>query len=270
MKAQAKEYYDQYKDLKKSFIKERLQLNEEKKLIQEYENKLSKEKEKIDQLLDEDLREKVYLKNKVGIQNSLYIDQDIDEMVEILNTLKFENNIFLGLSEKESTILKFVLNKYKFNKNEENLVQMFKNTYKNEEEENLITKIEETVNELLVENKISDIKIKQVTDTQFQFNNYTTNLIWDNGQLKLKEICEVTNKNSNDDINLEKLIKKKDNKEEFVILEDWLISNFPYSAPKFVDRNVSRLNSIQKSILNKTELLGKKTNILKSKISGEI
>lgn len=260
MKIQAKQYYDQYKDFKKSFVQERLQLNEEKRLIVEYENKLVMEKEKIDLMLDEDLREKVYIKNKVGIQNSVYIDQDIDEMVDILNTLKFENNIYQGLNNKETEILQFVLNKYKFNRNEENLLQTFKHNYKNEQEENLITKIEESVNDLLQDNRITEIKIKQINTSEFQFNDFSTQIICDNGILKVREIPkeekETDEKLQKDTLSMEdKNLNKID---EFIILEDWLISKFPVKINKTNDKTFSRLQSFQNSIVKTVEKLNKK------------
>lgn len=308
MKIQAKQYYDQYKELKKAFIQERLQLNEEKKLIQEYESKIALEKEKVEAKIEEDLREKVFLKNKIGIQNSLYYDQDIDDMIEILNTLKFENDLYKGLSDKEVSILKFVLNKYKFSKNEEDLVHTFKESYKNEEEENLINKIEDTVNHLMSENKIGEFKIKQISNCQFQFNNYVGSLILDNGVLKVKETLlananslstpKVNNKEEVKGVDkLDKLDKPKEkitveqgkndyfspkhsevsnehlksekDKDEYFNFEEWLIMKFPYSQPKFLDKTLTQINSIQKSYIGKQaekmkkHFGGKKINDLK-------
>jgi hypothetical protein len=271
MKIQAKQYYDQYKEFKKSFVQERLQLNEEKRLIVEYENKLLAEKEKIDVMLEEDLREKVYIKNKVGIQNSVYIDQDIDEMVDILNTLKFENDIYQGLDSKETEILQFVLNKYKLNRNEENLLQTFKNNYKNEQEENLISKIEESVNDLLQDNRITEIKIKQLNTSEFQFNDYKTKVFYDNGIMKVKEISkENNNKEAEEKFKLENLETINLNKnDDYVVLEDWLISKFPFIVNKNIDKTVSRLQSFQNSIVKTVEKLNKKT-MPKKKMSKKV
>lgn len=238
MKHEARQYYENYKELKKAFAQERLQLFEETKKVQDIEKRVLCEKEKVDLLYEEDLREKVYFKNKIGFQNSIYLDQDIDDMIDILNTLKFENDIFDGLSEKEVSMLNFVLNKYKGSKNEATLIQTFKACYKDEEEENLVSKIEFIVNELVSENKINEIKIHQITNTQFEFNDIKANLFIENGALKVKP----------DTADLNKKGSKIESKEEFVNLDAWLITNFPYKPPKYLGKTNAAVQSLKKSV----------------------
>lgn len=269
------------------------------------EKRYKQEKENTDKFLEDNLREKVFFKNKVGIQNSNYIDSEIDQMVDILNTLKFDNDIFSDLTKKEEEILNYVLNRFKLSNKEETLISKFKDTYTNLSEELLIKQIEELTNNLLKNDSITEIDIKQNSDKEFIINNtYLAEFELENGILNIKIIKKFepkrksTNnndrKNTNelksslksgtslyntgnlekntDNLNSDKFISNKSvmkltiENPEFVNFENWLLKTFPASTitNKIVDKNVSKIQSLQKSMIIKQVEKIRKNSIAKS------
>lgn len=269
------------------------------------EKRYKQEKENTDKFLEDNLREKVFFKNKVGIQNSNYIDSEIDQIVDILNTLKFDNDIFSDLTKKEEEILNYVLNRFKLSNKEETLISKFKDTYTNLSEELLIKQIEELTNNLLKNDSITEIDIKQNSDKEFIINNtYLAEFELENGILNIKIIKKFepkrksTNnndrKNTNelksslksgtnlyntgnlekntDNLNSDKFISNKSvmkltiENPEFVNFENWLLKTFPASTitNKIVDKNVSKIQSLQKSMIIKQVEKIRKNSIAKS------
>ena len=201
------------------------------------------EKEKTSIMIEEDLREKVFFKNKVGLQNSLYLDQDIESMIDVLNTLKYENNIFEGMSDKERNILELTLNSK--DNNYQSLAQVYKDNYKNEEEEKIISKIEDLVNTLIQENKIDNINIKQVEGNDFEFNG-----------IKL-----IVQKNDQDTI----VVNSQSNQQNAIqeTLENWLVNNFPFKQPKYLEKTNAAYQSIQKSLNKAVERTIARKSVMK-------
>lgn len=302
LKKESVQYYEDYKELKKRFTLERVIIKEEKVTIEEMEKKYRQEKENTEKFLEDNLREKVFFKNKVGIQNSNYIDSEIDQMVDILNTLKFDNDIFSDLSKKEEEILNYVLNRFKLSNKEETLINKFKDTYTNLSEELLIKQIEELTNNLIKNDSIAEIDIKQNSDKEFIINNtYLAEIEIENGVLqikilkKLEQKRKMTNnerkhtnelKNSlksgtslyntgnldknTDILSSDKLISNKSvmkltiENPEFVNFENWLLKTFPAPTNKVVDKNVSKIQSLQKSMIIKQVEKIRKNSVAKS------
>ena len=146
------------------------------KLKTNYDKILNKEKE---------INEKYNL-NLIEIPDN----KDIYIMIDILNTLKKSNlDITKKLSKKEAFELNEILKKRDFtysndNKNENN---------ENEEEydnDPIVSSIEEIVNRNFIMNLIPMIKIEQIDNNNYLFNNKKVYLLFDNQnktQLKTNE-----------------------------------------------------------------------------------
>lgn len=252
MKQESIEHYDTYKQLKKSYIKERNKVREDYEKLKILEQHITDERNKLTLQYEEDAKEKTYFKNKVGLQNSMYQDTDIDDMIDILNTIKLETDIYKGLDESEQEVLKYVLDRYNCKEKEIKLKDAFKEAYVNEEEENLIKNLEDLVNDLVNKDKIQDIKITQINNTQYQFNDIKVNLIIENNEIKIKDNIE-----NNEHIKERSTLKEYNSSEVHNNLKSWLIKNFPN---KVKAKTNDAIESIQKTLNKATEKIYSRKN----------
>lgn len=111
-------------------------------------------------------------------------------MVEILNAVKHDIDITSGLNENQVFALNQILLKYKEKNEEEKILNSSL----------IIDKIEDVVNFLYKQGKIKTIEIKQITETEYEFNSVTIVL----------------------SLEVDKLIVEKAN----ITLEEWLLQNF--------------------------------------------
>jgi len=114
-------------------------------------------------------------------------------MVDILNSIKnTEADIYANLNDTQKASLNEILEKYK-NSNEEKkngkngnqIILSEENA--NEEDDIIISKIEDVVNENFTKKKIINIKIDQVNDDIFKFNDKNAVLFIENDILKVRE-----------------------------------------------------------------------------------
>ena len=174
---------EKYNNEKKEYLKKISSMNKElnfkkekvEKLKNDYDKVLNKEKE---------INEKYNL-NLIDIPDN----KDIYIMIDILNTLKKSNlDITKKLSKKEAFELNEILKKRD---------KTYSNDNKNENSENeeydndpIVSSIEEIVNRNFVMNLIPMIKIEQIDNNNYLFNNKKVFLLFDNQnktQLKTNE-----------------------------------------------------------------------------------
>ena len=175
---------EKYNNEKKEYIKKSSSFNKELNLQKE---KMEKLKTNYDKILnkEKEINEKYNL-NLIEIPDN----KDINIMIDILNTLKKSNlDITKKLNKKEAFELNEILKKRDFtysndNKNENN---------ENEEEydnDPIVSSIEEIVNRNFIMNLIPMIKIEQIDNNNYLFNNKKVYLLFDNQnktQLKTNE-----------------------------------------------------------------------------------
>lgn len=233
IKFQAKDYYERYKEAKRNFKRERRDLKNKNKML-EYETKMNiEENGKIHKNLNDVKNELSFFKNKVGIKDPLLnSDDDLLLMVEILSSVRGEVDITAGLDEDQKASLEEILEKYRqegpedeLKKNlDNNEIEITEENYINDEE--IIKKIEDIVNENFYNKKITNVKIDQISEDTFKFNNKNVVLYIENDILKVRE-------------------------KGFNNFEEWIIQHFPTTVEKPVQvkkvaNGKSALNSIDK------------------------
>lgn len=221
MKSTAKEYYEKYKEVRRKFEAERKGYTEQLKAMTEVKSALMKENKKVNLIISEEQKEKVYISKKMGLRNTTYVDEDIDDMIDILNTLKHDNNVYDGLSDCEKEILKNVLSRYSEpHIDEKNLYDYIEIA----DHDTLQSRIEELIGMLSLEKKISVVKVRKETETLFEFNSRPLTLYIDGSTIMVKD--------------------------QNIALEKWLIENFPHIveeiAPKSIEARKSNYKSIKK------------------------
>lgn len=151
-------------------------------------------------------------------------------MVEILNAVKHDIDITSGLNENQVFALNQILLKYKEKNEEEKILNSSL----------IIDKIEDVVNYLYKQGKIKNIEIKQITETEYEFNS----------------VAIVLN------LDVDKLIVEKAN----ITLEEWLLQNFSVSPsieakvqPKSTTSTTTKKEEKKSSSTTNIESIKKKT-----------
>ena len=173
LKFQAKDYYDKYKELKKK-----------------ENNKISKE-------IDEVKIEIDIFNNKLGLSPNQK-DEETEIMLDILRSLKEKNvDIYEGLNKNQIDFLNEMMkesdniNNMDMNNNGNNYNgnEMQKDNESNDdsvEGEKYAKAIEDVANKIYSQNLIPDIKIEQIENNVYAFNDKEVTLKFDeNDQLKL-------------------------------------------------------------------------------------
>ena len=204
LKIQAKDYYDKYKELKENYEKEKKEFLEKNKM-QENENKLSKEESmKISKEIDEVKNEIDIFNNKLGLPPNQK-DEETEIMLDILQNLKEKNvDIYEGLNKNQIDFLNEMM---KESDNNINLINnkinndninndINNNEYQKDNESNddslegekYAKAIEDIANKIYNQNLIPDIKIAQIENNIYSFNDKEVTLQFDeNDQLKLMD-----------------------------------------------------------------------------------
>ena len=198
LKSQAKDYYDKYKELKENYEKEKKeflmknkQIEIEDKLNNEENNKISKEIEEVKKEID-------LFNNKLGLPPNQK-DEETEIMLDIIRSLKEKNvDIYEGLNKNQVEFLNEMLtesdnNNISSNNNiiNNNYLQndMQKDNESNDdslEGEKYAKAIEDIANKIYSQNLIPDIKIAQIENNIYSFNDKEVTLKFDeNDQLKL-------------------------------------------------------------------------------------
>ena len=204
LKFQAKDYYDKYKELKDKYEKEKKDFlikykesEKEKELNRQENNKISKEIEEVSNEID-------LFNNKLGLPPNQK-DEETEIMLDIIRTLKEKNvDIYEGLNKNQIDFLNEMLiesdnniNNININNNINNNV-INNNYMQNEiqkendsnddslEGEKYAKAIEDIANRIYSQNLIPDIKIEQIENNIYAFNDKEVTLKFDeNDQLKL-------------------------------------------------------------------------------------
>ena len=190
LKVQAKDYYDKYKELKDNYEKEKKdflskykesELNKE--LNKQENNKISKEIEEVKNEID-------LFNNKLGLPPNQK-DEETEIMLDIIKSLKEKNvDIYEGLNKNQVEFLNEML-KESDNINIGNDIQneIQKENESNDdslEGEKYAKAIEDIANKIYSMNLIPDIKIEQIENNIYAFNDKEVTLKFDeNDQLKL-------------------------------------------------------------------------------------
>ena len=190
LKVQAKDYYDKYKELKDNYEKEKKdflskykesELNKE--INKQENNKISKEIEEVKNEID-------LFNNKLGLPPNQK-DEETEIMLDIIKSLKEKNvDIYEGLNKNQVEFLNEML-KESDNINIGNDVQneIQKENESNDdslEGEKYAKAIEDIANKIYSMNLIPDIKIEQIENNIYAFNDKEVTLKFDeNDQLKL-------------------------------------------------------------------------------------
>ena len=192
IKFQAKDYYERYKELKKTFKKERRDLRNKNKML-EHEHKVNVEDNSRIAVILEDVRGEVdFFKYKTGIKDSnLPKDDDLVLLVEILDSMKNSDiDITAGLDDTQKASLYEILDKYRGGEQEESYADKngeIEGEDKFVNDEIIISKIEDIVNENFGKGKIINIKIDQVSDDTFKFNDKNALLYVEGDVLRIRE-----------------------------------------------------------------------------------
>ena len=198
LKFQAKDYYEKYKELKDNYEKEKKDFlikykesEKEKELNKQENNKISKEIEEVKNEID-------LFNNKLGLPPNQK-DEETEIMLDIIKTLKEKNvDIYEGLNKNQVDFLNEML-KEPDNNNIDNFNNNINNNYmQNEiqkendsnddslEGEKYAKAIEDIANRIYSQNLIPDIKIEQIENNIYAFNDKEVTLKFDeNDQLKL-------------------------------------------------------------------------------------
>ena len=179
LKFQAKDYYDRYKDLKKTFDKERKEFQMKKKVIQCEEKLNQDENEKIGKEITDVKNEIEFFQKKLGITQENK-DDETEIMIDILKSLKEKNvDIYEGLSKEQIEFVNDVLNEKPDNEGDISNDSI--------EGEKYAKAIEEIANRMYNQKLIHDIKIKQIETNVYSFNDKEVSLMFDeNDTLKCK------------------------------------------------------------------------------------
>ena len=198
LKFQAKEYYEKYKELKenyekekKEFLDKRKEIENEEKLKKDENNKIAKEIEEVKNEID-------IFNNKLGLPPNQK-DEETEIMLDILRSLKEKNvDIYEGLNKNQIEFLKEMLTEPDTNLDMNNNAVNNNNYMQNElqkddasdddslEGEKYAKAIEDIANKIYSQNLIPDIKIEQIENNIYSFNDKEVTLKFDeNDQLKL-------------------------------------------------------------------------------------
>ena len=192
LKFQAKDFYEKYKELKKSFVLERRDLKS--KLIA-MDNQTAANIEENNRLHSklEDLRTEVqFFSHEIGAEDdAVYKEEDYQVMLAIINNVtRNGGDVYDGLNEKERKELQKVMNKYQQD------LELIENA--------IPTRLEAVINDLFLNKKV--IKSVAVSETEipdtYKFDNKTVTLYMQNNVLKVKE-------------------------KGFASFEDWIVTYFP-------------------------------------------
>ena len=197
LKLQSKEYYDKYKELKENYEKEKKDFLIKYK-DSEKENELNKqENNKISKEIDEVKNEIDLFNSKLGLPLNQK-DEETEIMLDIIKTLKEKNvDIYEGLNKNQVEFLNEMLqesdNSNNINDNVINNNYMPNDTQKENdsnddslEGEKYAKAIEDVANRIYSQNLIPDIKIEQIENNIYAFNDKEVTLKFDeNDQLKL-------------------------------------------------------------------------------------
>ena len=196
LKFQAKDYYDKYKELKNNYEKEKKEFLMKNKVL-ECEDKLNKEENnKISKEIDEVKNEIDQFNNKLGLSPNQK-DEETEIMLDILRSLKEKNvDIYEGLNKNQIDFLNEMMkesdnaNNMDMNNNiNNNGNEMPKDNESNDdsvEGEKYAKAIEDIANKIYSQNLIPDIKIEQIENNIYAFNDKEVTLKFDeNDQLKL-------------------------------------------------------------------------------------
>ena len=202
LKFQAKDYYEKYKELKenyekekKEFLDKRKEIENEEKLNKDENNKIAKEIEEVKNEID-------IFNNKLGLPPNQK-DEETEIMLDILRSLKEKNvDIYEGLNKNQIEFLNEMLIEPDTNINMDNNNAMNSNNnyIQNEmpkdnesnddslEGEKYAKAIEDIANKIYSQNLIPDIKIEQIENNIYSFNDKEVTLKFDeNDQLKLSD-----------------------------------------------------------------------------------
>lgn len=187
LKFQAKDYYDRYKELKKTFDKERKEFQNKKKVIQCEEKLNQEEHSKINKEINdvkneiESFQKKLGMNNQDNNNNNPAKDDETEIMIEILRSLKEKNvDIYEGLSKDQIDFLKEIMSE------EDAEVADNMSNDDSVEGEKFAKAIEDVANRIYNQNLISDIKISQIETNVYSFNDKEVALVFDeNDKLRL-------------------------------------------------------------------------------------
>ena len=179
LKFQAKDYYDRYKELKKTFDKERKEFQMKKKVIQCEEKLNQDENEKIGKEIADVKTEIEFFQKKLGM-NQDNKDDETEIMIDILKSLKEKNvDIYEGLSKDQVEFINDILNEKK-----EEDPDVSNDSI---EGEKYAKAIEDVANRIYNQNLIPNINIKQIETNVYSFNDKEVSLMFDdNDRLKCK------------------------------------------------------------------------------------
>ena len=194
LKFQAKDYYDKYKELKTNYEKEKKEFLMKNKVL-ECEDKLNKEENnKISKEIDEVKNEIDLFNNKLGLSPNQK-DEETEIMLDILRSLKEKNvDIYEGLNKNQIDFLNEMMKEsdnqnMDINNMNNNNNDMPKDNESNDdsvEGEKYAKAIEDIANKIYSQNLIPDIKIEQIENNIYAFNDKEVTLKFDeNDQLKL-------------------------------------------------------------------------------------
>ena len=170
LKFQAKDYYDRYKELKKTFDKERREFQMKKKVIQCEEKLNQDESDKIGKEIAEVKNELEFFQKKLGM-NQDSKDDETEIMIDILKSLKEKKiDIYERLSKDQAEFINEILNKKKEDADASN---------DSIEGEKFAKAIEDIANRIYNQNLIPNIKIEQIETNVYSFNDKEVSLMFD-------------------------------------------------------------------------------------------
>ena len=170
LKFQAKDYYDRYKELKKTFDKERREFQMKKKVIQCEEKLNQDESDKIGKEIAEVKNELEFFQKKLGM-NQDSKDDETEIMIDILKSLKEKKiDIYERLSKDQAEFINEILNEEKEDADASN---------DSIEGEKFAKAIEDIANRIYNQNLIPNIKIEQIETNVYSFNDKEVSLMFD-------------------------------------------------------------------------------------------
>ena len=170
LKFQAKDYYDRYKELKKTFDKERREFQMKKKVIQCEEKLNQDESDKIGKEIAEVKNELEFFQKKLGM-NQDSKDDETEIMIDILKSLKEKKiDIYERLSKDQAEFINEILNEKKEDVDASN---------DSIEGEKFAKAIEDIANRIYNQNLIPNIKIEQIETNVYSFNDKEVSLMFD-------------------------------------------------------------------------------------------
>ena len=170
LKFQAKDYYDRYKELKKTFDKERREFQMKKKVIQCEEKLNQDESDKIGKEIAEVKNELEFFQKKLGM-NQDSKDDETEIMIDILKSLKEKKiDIYDRLSKDQAEFINEILNEKKEDADASN---------DSIEGEKFAKAIEDIANRIYNQNLIPNIKIEQIETNVYSFNDKEVSLMFD-------------------------------------------------------------------------------------------